>query len=87
MYIQFQAPSVNFIKKKSIELKKITYRKSPGVPELEVNTKQRTFMSHLVGLSYFANPQRVIADSANFCIKCSLNPISCNGFVKLLEKT
>ena len=45
----FQAPSVNFIKKKSIELKKITYRKSPGVPELEVNTKQRTndTVSHL----------------------------------------
>ena len=33
---------INFIKKKSIELKKITYRKPPGVPELEGNTKQRT---------------------------------------------
>ena len=44
-------------------------------------------MSHLVGLSNFANPQGVIADSANICITCSLNPIPCNGFVKLLEKT
>ena len=43
LHLLFQAPSTNFIKKKSVELKKITYRKSPGVPELEVNTKQRTF--------------------------------------------